>query len=84
LKETLFYKQAELLLQILPFVKNILTKEEKQFLIAFKSLEPQWHLLGLDDIGKLPAVKWKLLNLEKMSKTKHQQALEKLINCLSG
>ena len=65
-------------------VKNILTKEEKQFLISFKSLDPQWHLLGLDNIGKLPAVKWKLLNLEKMSKTKHQQALGKLINCLSG
>ena len=59
------------------------TKEEKEFLITFKSLDPQWHLLGLKDVEQLPAVKWKLLNLEKMSKTKHQQAVEKLKNCLS-
>ena len=59
-------------------VKNMLTKEEKEFLISFKSLEPQWHLLGLNDVEQLPAVKWKLLNLEKMSKAKHQQAVEKL------
>ena len=65
-------------------MKNILLKEEKEFLIAFKSLDPNWDLLGLKDVKQLPAVKWKLLNLEKMSKTKHQQALEKLINCLSG
>ena len=65
-------------------IKNMLTKDEKQFLISFKSLDPQWDLLGLKNIGKLPAVNWKLLNLEKMSKTKHQQALEKLINCLGG
>lgn len=65
-------------------MKNILAKDEKEFLISFKSLDPQWHLVGLKDIQQLPAVKWKLLNLEKMSKTNHQQALEKLINCLSG
>ena len=65
-------------------VKSILTDEEKEFLISFKSLDPQWHLLGLKDVEQLPAVKWKLLNLEKMSKTKHQQAVEKLKNYLIG
>jgi len=59
-------------------IKDVLTKDEKEFLIAFKSLDPQWNLLGLEDVAKLPAVKWKLINLEKMSKTKHQKALEKL------
>ena len=59
-------------------VRNMLTEEEKEFLISFKSLEPQWHLSGLNDVEQLPAVKWKLLNLEKMSKAKHQQAVEKL------
>ena len=65
-------------------IKNILTQGEKQFLISFKSLDPQWDLLRLEGIEKLPAVKWKLLNLKKMSKTKHKEALKKLINCLGG
>lgn len=55
-----------------------LTKDEKRFLFSFKSLEPDWVLLGLDGVKDLPAVKWKLLNLEKMPKVKHRQALEKL------
>lgn len=41
-------------------------------------MEPQWDLLGLKIIEKLPAVKWKLFNLKNMGKTKHQQALKKL------
>ena len=57
---------------------KILTAKEKQFLISFKSLAPDWNLLGLENIQELPAVKWKLLNLQKMDKKKHGQALEKL------
>lgn len=63
-------------------MKNMLTKEQREFLISFKSLDPQWHLLGLKEVEQLPAVKWKLLNLEQMTKTKHQQAVEKLQNLL--
>ncbi|MBD3337478.1 MAG: nucleotidyl transferase AbiEii/AbiGii toxin family protein [Candidatus Lokiarchaeota archaeon] len=65
-------------------MKSILTADEKQFLISFKSLDPQWDLLGLNNIQRMPGVKWKLLNLEKMSKTKHQQAVGKLVDCLNG
>ena len=61
-------------------IKNILTAEEKQFLISFKSLAPNWKLLGLENIQELPAVKWKLINLQKMDKKKYQKAFEKLKN----
>ena len=60
---------------------KILTAKEKQFLISFKSLAPDWGLLGLENIQELPAVKWKLVNLQKMDKRKHQHALEKLKDC---
>jgi len=59
---------------------KILTAKEKQFLLSFKSLAPDWNLLGLGNIQELPAVKWKLLNLQKMDKKKYQKALEKLKN----
>lgn len=61
-----------------------LTGDERRFLLGFKSLEPDWALLGLDGVQDLPAVKWKLLNLKKMPKEKHQQALEKLRHVLEA
>ncbi len=59
-------------------IRNILTAEEKQFLVSFKSLAPDWNLLGLENIQELPAVKWKLINLQKMKRRKYKQAVEKL------
>lgn len=55
-----------------------LSNSEKEFLISFKSGEPIWDLLGLANISNLPAVQWKLLNISKMSKHKHKQALSEL------
>jgi len=63
-------------------IRNILTAEEKQFLVSFKSLAPDWNLLGLENIQELPAVKWKLINLQKMDRKKYLKALEKLKNLL--
>ena len=51
-------------------IKKTLTIEEKKFLVSFKKLKPDWNLLGLKDIQNLPGVKWKILNLEKMSPRK--------------
>jgi len=56
-----------------------LTEREKQFLVSVKSKKPQWDLIEVDHIKNLPAVIWKLLNLEKMDKKSHEQALAKLI-----
>ncbi len=56
-----------------------LTEREKQFLISVKSKKPQWDLMEVEYLKDLPAVKWKLLNLEKMDKKRHEEALTKLI-----
>jgi len=63
-------------------VKTTLLDDEKQFLLSFKAKKPKWRLLGLDGIEKLPAVKWKMINLQKMSKDKHKSAYQKLERCL--
>lgn len=55
------------------------TENEKEFLVSVKSKKPQWDLIEVDHIKNLPAVKWKLLNLEKMDKESHEEALTKLI-----
>ncbi len=55
-----------------------MTKKEKAFIISFKNMTPEWDLLGLNNIEKLPSIRWKLYNLHKMDSRKHQIALGKL------
>ena len=59
-----------------------LTDAEKRFLLSFKALKPDWTLLGLSNIENLPAVRWKMHNLEKMDKNRHSEALKNLESVL--
>ena len=58
------------------------TNNEKNFLVSVKSKKPRWDLIEIEHVKDLPAVKWKLLNLDKMDKESHEQALTKLIKVL--
>lgn len=64
-------------------INKSLDYSKKQFLLSFKSINPNWQLLGLPDIQHLPAVKWKLLNLKKMKQKKHTEAIIKLESVLN-
>ncbi|MFH0753089.1 MAG: nucleotidyl transferase AbiEii/AbiGii toxin family protein [Candidatus Omnitrophota bacterium] len=55
-----------------------LSDTDKEFLISFKRGEPQWRLLGLDGVERLPAVRWKLANIQKMDSEKRRVFVEKL------
>lgn len=64
--------------KLVELIHQGLTDSEKEFLLSFKGRNPNWDLLGLDGVSELPAIKWKQINLAKMSDEKHKQALEKL------
>jgi predicted nucleotidyltransferase component of viral defense system len=68
---------------LIKIIQTSLTSEEKQFLLSFKAKEPDWTLLGLEGVDKLPAIKWKMMNLARMPKDKHKKALQVLENVLS-
>lgn len=55
-----------------------MTKEQKKFLLSFKGKKPQWELLGVEGAKDLPAVRWKMHNLDRMSAEKHKKALTNL------
>lgn len=55
-----------------------LTDAEKEFLVSLKEGQPMWGALGIKGIDKLPAIQWKLMNIQKMNKKKHAESLEKL------
>ena len=46
--------------------------EHRRFLASFERGAPDWDLLGLPKIDKLPAIQWRQRNLDKI--TKHQRA----------
>lgn len=64
--------------KLIEVINASLTDQERQFLMSFKSRLPQWELLELEGIEQLPAVRWKMRNLEKMSDEKHTEAYRKL------
>jgi predicted nucleotidyltransferase component of viral defense system len=59
-------------------LKKELTDDEKTFLVSVKSGQPNWGVMGIKGIEKLPAIQWKLLNIQKMSAKKSAELLEKL------
>jgi len=59
-------------------IKKELSEEERKFLLSVKEMNPNWGLLGLQGIEKLPAVKWKLENLGKMTLKLHNESLKNL------
>jgi hypothetical protein len=59
-------------------ITETLSLNERRFILSVKQREPQWGLLGIEHIHELPAVKWKLINLEQMNSSKHQEAVKRL------
>ncbi|HUU17809.1 MAG TPA: nucleotidyl transferase AbiEii/AbiGii toxin family protein [Sedimentisphaerales bacterium] len=64
--------------ELIKVIKQSLTIDERKFILSVKSKNPQWELIGIDYVKDLPAVKWKLGNLNRMDITKHKKAVKKL------
>jgi hypothetical protein len=45
---------------------------------ATREETPPWELIGIEGVKTLPAVKWKLLNISRMSPSKHKKAVHRL------
>jgi len=59
-------------------IKTGLTDEERIFIVSMKEGKPRWDLIDLAGVERLPAISWKLINIEKMAPMKHSQALRRL------
>ncbi len=68
--------------QLVEVINSSLTPQERTFLLSFKNRTPDWPLLGLSNIDRLPAVRWKLRNLAKMPNEKHAHAYDRLKDVL--
>lgn len=55
-----------------------LTDAEKTFLVSLKEGRPKWSEIGIEGIEKLPAIQWKLMNIQKIGEAKRTESLERL------
>lgn len=64
--------------ELVEIIKESLSEYDKEFLIQFESGTPDWTVYNF---SKFPAVQWKLLNINKLSKgnpEKHKEEIERL------
>ena len=67
-------------------IDNIVGKmpeEHRRFLLSFERGKPDWPLLGLPDVPELPAVKWRQLNLDRLTADKRAALVAGLEKVLS-
>jgi hypothetical protein len=57
-----------------------LSEEERRFLLSVKRGEPEWSLLPIPHLSELPALRWKLANIEALKRTsaRHGKAIDAL------
>lgn len=63
-------------------IHNAFSDDDREFLLSIKRGEPKWDLLGISGVESLPAVRWKLQNLEKLQEKKRTQLIEQLTKVL--
>lgn len=61
-----YEEHLETLHRLIDTIIKIFTEQDKQFLLSFFSVEPQWNMLEIENLKNLPAIKWKLKNLEQL------------------
>lgn len=69
--------------QMIGHIRRAMTDRDRKFLLSVKNKAPDWSLIDLPNVAELPAVKWKLLNLGRMSADKHRLAVDRLEKVLA-
>lgn len=62
--------------QMMRELQQGLTEEERRFLLSLVSAEPEGALLDIPHVEKLPGVRWKLQNLERLRKANARKFAE--------
>lgn len=57
-------------------LQRSLSDAERRFLLSLVAAEPEWSLLGVAHLERLPGVRWKLENLEQLRRTNQKKFAE--------
>lgn len=64
--------------KLIDSINRMLTEKDKLFLLRFKEGNPDWDHIGFPHIKDLPAVKWKLHNLDLMRHVDRESMIDNL------
>jgi predicted nucleotidyltransferase component of viral defense system len=70
---------------LINIVNSSLSKKDRSFLLTFKRGNPDWDLFPVAGLKNLPAVQWKLMNIQNLKKSnpdKHTELIHKLESLL--
>ena len=68
----------KILFQLVQKVHGALTDSDRRFLVSFKKGATKWPVFAIPEAERLPAIQWKILNLNRMDGLKRQKAIAKL------
>lgn len=57
--------------------------DDRSFLLSFKRDEPDWERFAYPKARALPAIRWKRLNLDKMTPDRRNAAIDRLNDVLA-
>ncbi len=78
-KEVVTFDQLiETRYKLITIILKALTNNERKLLLSIKEGNPDWQLIPIAGLDKLPGLRWKIFNITKMSAEKHKIVLEKL------
>ncbi len=69
---------SDVRVRLVKALQSSITEDERLFLLSFKKGMPEWEKSGITGLESFPAVKWKLLNIQKMNLEKQRSAVNKL------
>jgi predicted nucleotidyltransferase component of viral defense system len=69
--------------QLVKEIHSKLSEEDRLFLMSFKEGLPDWELLNVKNAEELPAVRWKLQNIEVLRKKKSEKH-DEMLKTLAG
>lgn len=89
--EVAFEQLEKVRAETLAELPRLLTTAQREFLLSLVQARPHWHLLPFAHIADLPAVRWKLQNLERLRASnkgkfaaQHHELQERLARLGSG
>ncbi|MDQ2994191.1 MAG: nucleotidyl transferase AbiEii/AbiGii toxin family protein, partial [Pseudomonadota bacterium] len=64
--------------KLIQAIDQCLNDDDRSFLLSVKKGEPDWGLLGIPNVERLPGVIWKLMNIQRMTPERRHLALQVL------
>ena len=64
--------------RLVQVIKDGWTESDRAFLLSFKRAEPDWALVPLENLSRMPAILWKLSNIQKLKQQNPDKHAEQL------